>query len=48
MSTFTPRTLKLQTDGAVDGKGELAVMGLVALEDADTGDHWVPRRSALL
>ena len=37
VSTFTPRTLKLQQDGAVDGEGEPAVIsGLVALEDADS------------
>ena len=39
--------LKLQADGAVDGEGEPAVInGFVALEVADTGDHWVPHRFA--
>ena len=33
----------------MDSKGELAVInGLIALEDAVTGDHWAPHRFALL
>ena len=39
-------TLKLQADGAV-GEVEFVVFnGLVALETADTGDHWAPHRFA--
>ena len=45
VSTLARRTLKLQADGAVDGEGEPAVIkGIVALEDADTGDHRAPHR----
>ena len=47
VSTLTPRTLKLQADGAVAGEGGPAVINdLVALEDADTGDHWAPHHFA--
>ena len=47
VSTLTLRILKLQADGAVDGEGDPAVInGLVALEDADTGDQWAPHRFA--
>ena len=44
VSTLTPPTPKLRAaDGAVDGEGEPAVNnGLVAFEDADTGDQWAP------
>ena len=44
VSTLTPRTLKLrEAGGAVDGEGEPAVInGVVALEDADTGDRRDP------
>ena len=47
VSTVTPRTLKLQADGAVDGEGDLAgINGLDALEDPATGDHRAPHRFA--
>ena len=45
----TPRASvsKPQADGAADGEGESAVInGLVAVEDADTGDQWAPHRFA--